>query len=941
MSHDISAPAGESQAISPMRRRTFIGVAGAATLAAGLDSMLAPSARAATTPSAAPLAYFDMSSLNSTDMSSTAAVTAAYDQLHLVSSLQGLVNRNESALFVNFIKGDQFGPIDLDQYWLGKLQESGQWLAGRPLHTIPDLDALVQEFGSRARGAVIWDPKVWATSNVATTVAGADDLVVVRYDPSPESVYTRYVTSGRFPARVWLVNPDGSSLFTGKGTIPHTGMPSTGSAKCDAYLWAKVNYLDTGRSNPSEIGYYIDAYWLTKPNIQNEDYPLPTCQLTNHDYLVANRAFLLDLSIWSDVAPEDDPGQPLGTDRRTLEAILQSAYRHAVDRHGQRDGLIALHGFVPWAFKYSSSASSTDWHNPVAAEWESIQLFSSYNIYVDADAGPGIGSLVNASLYQHYPLDRFYPQNPKPALADFRAKGYVDAAGDVAPKRYIAFYTGDYDSAAWLYHFVPRVWDEPTRGSVVMSWAFDPNLAQRMAPGLVYVRQTRSANDFFIAGDSGAGYVNPGAYESPRPDSGKPSGVDAWTRHCQDYYGRWDISLSGFNIDGFSEALSEDALAASYGRFSPGGVVGQKAYRVGMAGNLPYVRQAGDMPNEATDQAASFLQNNYVSGDTSKPPLRPEFTVVRTTLQGPTYTQDVMDKVRQDLPDAAIELVDAYTLLGLVRQHLADRITVNPQRALVAPGTPTPVLLEVVNRRRANAKVEVSLEVPQGWSVSPERLTTMLRRGEDRQASFQVTPAGSPGTMATLTAVVTGRGISERVPFTASVISDSYARAGSVSVTLGAANSSAGITQLDSSFNGPTKAAVLGGKHCRQLTIIANGFTKACFMYFDVADTFMFDEQHTGAVVTVDYFDAPGQRFWLEYDGPDTDGRPMNGIFTNGGAVTTTGSNTWKTRRFRLGRVYFGNRQMPSPDYRAPGIADFRLASEQPIAVAQITVNRT
>ncbi|SRR5579875_974395 len=249
-----------------------------------------------------------------------------------------------------------------------------------------------------------------------------------------------------------------------------------------------------------------------------------------------------------------------------------------------------------------------------------------------------------------------------------------------------------------------------------------------MAPALVYTRQTRSAKDFFIAGDSGAGYVNPGAFQPPRPGSHEPSGVDAWTRHCQKYYGRWDLSLSGFNIDGFSNALSEEDLAASYGSFSADGIVGQKAYRIGMAGSLPYLRQAGDLPNEAVDEAAKFLERNYLSGDTSKPPLRPEFTVIRTTLQGPTYTSEVIQQVQKDLPDAATELVDAYTLLGLVRQHLAGRVTVYPQRALVAPGTPTPVLLEVVNRRHGTAKVEISLQVPQGWSASPASVTTTLAR---------------------------------------------------------------------------------------------------------------------------------------------------------------------------------------------------------------------
>ncbi|NIR00989.1 MAG: hypothetical protein GTN78_12440, partial [Gemmatimonadales bacterium] len=81
------------------------------------------------------------------------------------------------------------------------------------------------------------------------------------------------------PVKVRLVNPDGSSMFAGRGTIPDSSTPSTGSAKCDAYLWAKEKYLDSGKCNPAKMGYYIDAYWLRKP-----DGYIPNHTLSNHDY---------------------------------------------------------------------------------------------------------------------------------------------------------------------------------------------------------------------------------------------------------------------------------------------------------------------------------------------------------------------------------------------------------------------------------------------------------------------------------------------------------------------------------------------------------------------------------------------------------------------------------------------------------------------------------
>src|SRR5262249_30871004 len=150
----------------------------------------------------------------------------------------------------------------------------------------------VHTFRSFLRGAVVWDPQVCATSNVASTVAGVEDLVAIRYDTSPDSLYSRYVSTPatptvHLPVQRWLIQPNGASLFTGQGTIPGTTRNTTGSAKCDAYLWAKIRYLDTRRCDPGQLGYYLDGFWLTNPA-----FGLPVAMVTNHDYLVARRGFI-------------------------------------------------------------------------------------------------------------------------------------------------------------------------------------------------------------------------------------------------------------------------------------------------------------------------------------------------------------------------------------------------------------------------------------------------------------------------------------------------------------------------------------------------------------------------------------------------------------------------------------------------------------------------
>ena len=43
---------------------------------------------------------------------------------------------------------------------------------------------------------VVYDSKVASTSNIASSVAGIENLIAVRYDISPNSLYTRLVLQG-------------------------------------------------------------------------------------------------------------------------------------------------------------------------------------------------------------------------------------------------------------------------------------------------------------------------------------------------------------------------------------------------------------------------------------------------------------------------------------------------------------------------------------------------------------------------------------------------------------------------------------------------------------------------------------------------------------------------------------------------------------------------
>ena len=589
---------------------------------------------------------YDMSYLFELDLADPEQRREFWDTTHLVVSLQGIVNRDAPRLYIRYV-------MPTDDFWWDVMTEPGGWLDGARVEQATDLTDLLERFAPHYKGAVAWDERVPATSNVASTIAGADGLLCLRYDDAPGSLYQR-LTAGEegLPVLVLLLSEGGDPLFTGKGTVPGTALPSSGSAKCDAYLWLVEHYLRPGRLTPTTMGYYLDAHWLESCMAGS---PV-NHTLTNQDYIIAKGGLVFDLGVWEDETPVDDPDQPLGTDARTLRTILRTAWE-AVD--GQ--AMIHVAGFTPWAYKYTDfqidawSAGGT--HGGVPTEWKYAEILSCFNAYMDADA-LGLNAMANASFFQHYPLDDHYPQNPKPTRESLTARGILDADGRIVPRHYFAHYVGDYDAAAWLYQQLPSMWTDPRRGETPLSWAFNPNLCYRFPLGMAWARAHMTDQDFFVAGDSGAGYLNPGLLSPPRWHSDLPSGMDAWERHCQALFDQWDISVTGFVIDGFGPPLTEDGWDA-YARFSPDGIVPQKVDLRGIHQGMPFIRM-GTILYGSTQEAAENIARRF------RGPM-PDFHVNRSILQRPSWYAEVDSHVVA-LTDGQAMPVDLYTLLWLVRE---------------------------------------------------------------------------------------------------------------------------------------------------------------------------------------------------------------------------------------------------------------------------------
>lgn len=596
-------------------------------------------------PGPSRLHLFDARPLRKLDLRDTNQVAQLWDTMHVLAAAQGLANREAPRLYVVYCAG--FG-VETDQFWLDWLRGEDGWLKQAEVVTLPSVEEVVRLFRKDFTGLAVYDPAVPATSCLASTAAGCDGLLPVRFSQATNSMFVLLARKLGLPVRLWLVNPDGTSRFTGKGMIPDLSEPSSGSAKIDAYRWAIRQYIDSGKCDPRFAAYYIDSYWMkcARPG-QGDLHTLP-----NHDYFIARRAFFFDLATWGDETPVDDPGQRLGLDRETFLQMMS-----ALNRKAPKD-LIKLGGFTPWAFKYTDHPGAGGKHGGVPTEWEFARVISQFNGYMEADA-LGAGTIANASFYTHYPLKERYPQpNPKPARKDWQKAGYLTAEGKVAQKLYVGYYVGDYDSPSWLYKAVAAFFSDPQRGRVPLGWAFDPNLADRSPQALVYAYRHATTNDFFIAGDSGAGYLNPRAL-THRPDSKLPPALDLWTEHCTRYYRRWDMSITGFMLDGAAGASTEVEFAA-YKRFSPDGCGNHFDLTPRVIAGVPTIRE-WDMPDSAEATAA------YLASQSAAATNGPGFLWARTILKSPSWHAEVSRFLREQHPQSPVVAVDPYTFFGLIR----------------------------------------------------------------------------------------------------------------------------------------------------------------------------------------------------------------------------------------------------------------------------------
>ncbi len=577
-----------------------------------------------------------------------------YDTLIFLTTLQGIVNRTRPRLYLL-----HDGPAGIDAFWLAKYREAGQpygWLADTEIVTLPDLPALLDVFAPDLNGLVLWDPQVPATLNAATTIAGVENLAVLRAGSPLEPLLTAIL-----PVKMSLVGK-----FDSAGPSPKTAV----------YAWARAQYLASGRANPRFLAYLEDGWpavlYSRQKMTRGGVYAL------ERDYVVQERGFAFDLSPWPD-PPLDDPSQPPGADRAELEAILQTARAQAGGR------LIKIWGFIPWYQKYSAAAGAEAAvsYSGVEGEWESTWLFSRYGGYLQGGGGDVFGAgLANVSVHRFAPPPA--PRQPPtpPTQADLVAQGYLTPDGRLSPGRtFVLFYMGDYDLAhpvaALMANHAGQPWLDPRRGDIPLAWGFNPALVEDLPGMMSYLYATQTGQDYFVAANSGAGYLN--------PDALPETTLLRWLWRSRGFYRRYGYDIQGFLLNGLGAAMSQRRLDA-FAWLTPAGMAAPDFEMdepwPRLQWGVPLTGIASEALAGTPDVAAEAVHTAYRRVVLEQ--KRPPFLLFRAAFQSPTFMWGVRDRIQAHDAENRITgpngeilhpnytVVDPYTFFALLKYTLPE-----------------------------------------------------------------------------------------------------------------------------------------------------------------------------------------------------------------------------------------------------------------------------
>ncbi|WP_329126184.1 GxGYxYP domain-containing protein [Streptomyces sp. NBC_01465] len=523
-------------------RRSFLMAPGATLAAAGLGISLPASSAAAESRSAARLLPSFGSPVH-LDVADAGAL-GGDDQL-LLTTLQGVVNRKRPRLYFTY---DTSG---LDQRWLAS--------TGVPVTHHDHAVDLIDRYRGEIRGAVLHDPAVPDSVNVATTLAGLENAVAATAEQARTyGLRTVADLRGRFdddPAAVYRWQLD--NLFPRCSHTFLTGLPPTRTVKADGVQWREVaresvrvrdssnravRTFDLSAELPGADGVFLRF----QDSFGDDGWGASVHQVTvkADGQVIASftagtdgeAPYLFDglnSALGGDANRFGDGGgyfiyrfaPPAGTGQLVAEVDVWNQYLVTATTTPPtrvepfpyfRDYAVAGRAMVLWLPPAGATGELLDevfsrvtpttpycgwFSNDVAGEWGGVDRASRHGIEVIAT-----DFYMNGTVHAGVPAKISSTVRPRPKAS-------------LRNRVYLTLTVGEGDNAQYCQRRMRDLWDNPARGRVPVNWTVSPLLADLGPALLAYYQQTATANDLLIAGPSGAGYTYPGSWPAEALDS--------------------------------------------------------------------------------------------------------------------------------------------------------------------------------------------------------------------------------------------------------------------------------------------------------------------------------------------------------------------------------------------------------------------------------------
>ncbi len=384
---------------------------------------------------------------------------AAYDIQLSVTTLTGLINRGQPRVYL--LSND-----DAEGLFNALLAHvSHEYIATDRVDT---LDAMLKTYRDIVRGMVIYDPAMLDSVNVATTMAGLRDAIVV----SPQQAAALQQSPYQLPVEADL------RVYHWKNRL-------------QAYRWAEKNLLKEA----------------TKQLVAGLN---PTIASGLRSFLVATRAFAYWLNPL-DILP--DPAAGWISERCQLKRIIR-AYPAGTPHLGW---LVNEFAGVDMTSKAALYLLPSDYFYNLEV-WTAVQPLvatttenGSQRGTRAAQAPPPTASTTPAPT-EAFDISRRGGRGWEGWWGRLRRPRPPGSSSVRLAPIYVSFTISDGDNLQYNQHRMYQLWQDRARGTIPLGWTIAPALIEAAPTLAAYYQNTATQKDELVVGASGAAYIWPSSW---------------------------------------------------------------------------------------------------------------------------------------------------------------------------------------------------------------------------------------------------------------------------------------------------------------------------------------------------------------------------------------------------------------------------------------------